>query len=338
MNFVKLTAFLSCIFLTFASRANAVERPDNVILIYADDLGIGMLGCYGQQLVKTPNIDRLAAEGMKFNNYYGGVFCAPTRWTLMTGMHDGRIGGWKQTRAGQAIQRDAGRISEAEYEKRMVQVKARANPIAPDEVFLAQVAKTAGYETAQFGKLDRGFVTWNERVRRFGWDFHEGYYDHIRAHGFYPSYLWRNGDQFKLEGNDDPFCGKATEAGTRPVGAGGKTYSQNVFIQDILTYIREHKNKPFFLYHPTQLPHGPVAIPELHPDYANDERLTLAEKKYASMVRMLDDHVGLIMQELKDQGLDERTAVFFSSDNGHELYYGSQEGLRRPEIGRWQAS
>jgi len=108
------------------------------------------------------------------------------------------------------------------------------------------------------------------------------------------------------------------------VGSGGETYSQNVFIEGILKYIRENKDKPFFLYHPTQLPHGPVAIPELHPDFAEDERLTLGEKKYASMVKMLDDHVGLIMAELKKQGIDEKTVVFFTSDNGHELYYGSK--------------
>ena len=113
-----------------------------------------------------------------------------------------------------------------------------------------------------------------------------------------------------------------SEKGNEPVGSGGETYSQNVFIEGILSYIREHKDKPFFLYHPTQLPHGPVAIPELHPDFADHPTLSLAEKKYASMVKMLDDHVGLIMQELKVLGLDESTVVLFSSDNGHELFYG----------------
>ncbi len=322
-SFIQLC---SVIVLT-ASAAFAVkptaDRP-NVILIYADDLGIGMLGCYGQKIVKTPNIDQLAKEGMKFGNYYGGVYCAPTRWTLLTGMHDGRIGGWKQTTAGLPIQRDAGNISQEEFEKRFEQLKKKANPIGENEVFLAQIAQQAGYKTAQFGKLDRGFLTWNERVRRFGWDFHEGYYDHVRCHGFYPPYLWRNGERFELEGNTDPYCGRMSEKGDEPVGSGGKTYSQNVFIKDILAYIRENKDEAFFLYHPTQLPHGPVAIPELHPDYA-DQDWSLAEKKYASMVRMLDDHVGLIMTELKALGLDDKTVVAFTSDNGHELYYGPKK-------------
>ncbi|WP_348534506.1 arylsulfatase [Pontiella agarivorans] len=301
--------------------AFAVGQP-NVILIFADDLGPGMLGCYGQSIVKTPHIDRLAEEGMKFNNYYGGVYCAPSRWTLLTGMHDGRIGGWANNRGGLPILRDSGEISEEEFQKRFTEHKAKSHPIAPDEVFLAQVAQRAGYKTAQFGKLDRGFLTWHERVKRFGWDFYEGYYDHTRCHGFYPPYIWRNGHKIELEGNFLPDCGKTSEAGNEPVGYGGKTYSQNVFIEDILKYIRKHKDEPFFLYHPTQLPHGPVAIPELHPDFADDPHLSLAEKKYASMVKMLDDHVGLIMEELKNQGLDRNTIVFFASDNGHELYYG----------------
>ena len=310
-----------------ASAATA-DRP-NVILIFADDLGPGMVGCYGQNRITTPNIDRLAREGMKFTNYYGGVYCAPSRWTLLTGMHDGRIGGWAQTRAGLPIYRDNGSMTEEQYQTKLAQLKANAHRIAPEEVFLGQVAQNAGYQTSQFGKLDRGFLTWHERVKRFGWDFYEGYYDHQRCHGFYPPYLWRNGERFELEGNTDPWCGKMSEKGNEPVGAGGETYSQNVFIQGILKYLREHRDEAFFLYHPTQLPHGPVAIPELHPDFASDDSLTLAEKKYASMVKMLDDHVGLIMDELKTLGIDDNTIVIFTSDNGHELYYGPKSNYKK---------
>lgn len=322
---MKFFRFFSLLFLLVSTTTQAApadnEKP-NVILIYADDLGIGLLGCYGQKVIETPHIDKLAAEGTRFTNHYGGVYCAPARWSLLTGMHDGRKGGWSQTRSGLPIQRDAGNITEEEFQKKFAEIKRKALPIPDNEIFLAQVAKQAGYKTAQFGKLDRGFLTWKEQVDRFGWDFHEGFYDHTRAHGFYPPYLWRNGEKFKLPGNNDPHCGKMSEKGDEPIGAGGETYSQNVFIEGILGYIRSHKDQRFFLYHPTQLPHGPVAIPELHPDYADREGWSLAEKKYASMVRMLDDHVGLIMAELKELGLDDKTAVFFTSDNGHELYYG----------------
>jgi arylsulfatase A len=120
-----------------------------------------------------------------------------------------------------------------------------------------------------------------------------------------------------------------SEKGDEPVGSGGKVYSQNIFIKGILNYLREHKEGPFFLYHPTQLPHGPVAIPEIHPDFVNNTDLSLAEKKYASMVKMLDDHVGLIMKELKILGIDDKTIVFFTSDNGHELYYGPKASYRK---------
>ena len=313
---------------TDGERAVKSEKP-NVILIFADDLGPGMLGCYGQQVVKTPNIDRLASEGMKFTNYYGAVYCAPARWTLLTGMHDGRKGGWGQTRPGLPIVRDSGKITEAEYQKRLAVLKTKANPIVDGEIFLAQIAQQAGYTTAQFGKLDRGFLTWHERVKRFGWDFYEGYFDHQRCHGFYPPYLWRNGERFNLPGNTMADCGKASGIGDDPIGYGGETYSQNVFIKDILKYLREHKDEPFFLYHPTQLPHGPVAIPELHPDFKNHPTMSLAEKKYASMVKMLDDHVGLILAELKSLELDEKTIVVFTSDNGHELYYGPKPNYKK---------
>ena len=334
------TLFACCNRVTLAQdepTRNDDQRP-NVVLIFADDLGPGLLGCYGQQVIKTPNIDSLAEQGMKFTNYYGSVYCAPARWTLMTGMHDGRTGGWNQTQAGLPIRRDAGNITEAQYRKQFEQLKSKANPIADNEVFLAQVAQQAGYTTAEFGKLDRGFLTWHERVKRFGWDFYEGYFDHRRCHGFYPPYLWRNGEKFKLPGNTMANCGVTSERGNETVGYGGETYSQNVFIEGILKYLREHRDEPFFLYHPTQLPHGPVSIPELHPDFANHPTFTLAEKKYASMVKMLDDHVGLILAELEKLGIDDNTIVVFSSDNGHELYYGPKADFQRQVLPNGEAA
>lgn len=324
-----LVAMVSAVVATYAATSTS-ERP-NVILIYADDLGIGLLGSYGQQLIQTPHIDQLAKEGMQFHNYYGGNLCASARWTLLTGMHDGRLGGWGHNGAGLLINMDKKKVPEAEYMKRFnAYVEKSAVPIPDNEVFLAQVAQQAGYTTAQFGKLDVGFLTNHARVKRFGWDYYEGMFSHTRCHGFYPPYIWRNGEKIHLEGNTRPDCGKMSEKGDEPVGSGGETYSQNVFIEGILNFIREHTRsagsaqeaKPFFLYHPTQLPHGPVAIPELHPDFADHPTFSLAEKKYASMVKMLDDHVGLIMQELKTLGIDEKTMVIFTSDNGHELYYG----------------
>lgn len=324
---------------------SAIARPTakpNVIFIFADDMGPGMLSCNGQKIVKTPHIDQIAADGISFDNYYGGVFCAPARWMLLTGMHDGRNGGLANNRAGLLIQRDSGEITEEEYQQKFTELKANANPIAENEVFLAQVAQRAGYKTAQFGKLDRGFLTWHERVKRFGWDYYEGLYSHVRCHGFFPPYIWRNGEKVQLPGNPYANCGKASQDGMdEPVGKFGKTYGPDVFLAGTLNYIREHAasvrsdqpTKPFFLYFPSQLPHGPSAVPAIHPDYVNDPRLDLSEKKYATMVKTLDDHVGKIMDELKKQGLDENTVVFFASDNGHEMYSGVFMDYKKQKTG-----
>lgn len=316
--------------LALSTSVLAQQKP-NIIFILADDMGAGMLSCNGQPIVKTPHMDSLATEGIAFDNYYGSIFCAPARWTLLTGMHDGRVGGMANNRGGLLIEHDAGEITDAEFAVQFEEMKAAAHPIPDNEVFVAEVARQAGYKTAQFGKLDRGFLTWHERVKRFGWDFYEGLYSHVRCHGFYPPYIWRNGEKIILEGNTDPHCGKSSQDGMDlPVGKFGKTYCPDVFVESMLTYIREQgaaqradqATKPFFIYHPTQLPHGPSAVPAIHPDYINDDRLDLSEKKYATMVKTLDHHVGLILTELKKQGLDKNTVVFLASDNGHEMYSG----------------
>ncbi len=296
----------------------------NIILIFADDLGMGMLSHYGQTHLTTPNIDSIAKEGISFKRFYGSTFCAPSRYTLLTGMHDGHQGAGSHTPGSFIKKLDKTTQDpdqwEAVYNKHLDERKKRI--VIPDsELFLAQVAKKAGYTTAQFGKLDIGFLTWHDRIKRLGWDHYVGYYDHARAHGFYPRYLWKNGEKLPLKGNTKWDAGKASENGNEPVGSHGETYSQDIFISEILDFIRTHKEKPFFIYHSTQLPHGPVAVNKLHPEVADNPDLTLSEKKYASMVKMLDEHVGLILKELKDQGIEDNTIVMFTSDNGHETYY-----------------
>ncbi|NWK56538.1 arylsulfatase [Verrucomicrobiaceae bacterium N1E253] len=300
--------------------AATTERP-NVILILADDLGAGMLGHNGQKIVTTPHIDRLAAEGISLTNHYGNTYCAPARWSLLTGMHNGRKGSGSQAGGGALIKLDQQNLSPEAWDTAFKKIQTKARPIPDNEVFLAQIAQQAGYHTAEFGKLDIGFLTWNTRLQRHGWDHHFGFYDHVRAHGFFPPYLWKNGQKIKLPGNKDIRCGKMSERGNDPVGSGGTTYSQDVFDREIINYIRQQRSERFFLYHPSQLPHGPVAVTELHPDFATRKDLTLSEKKYATMVKSLDNTVGKIMAELKRLDLDKKTIVFFSSDNGHETYY-----------------
>lgn len=317
--------FLSYILFGLVPLASTAATPNsdhpNVILILADDLGPGILGHNGQKIITTPNIDKLAAEGMRMTNHYGNTYCAPSRWSLMTGMHNGRTRSGSEAPGGKVISTDKNTTSPADWNNVFNLVTDNVRPIPKNERFLAQFAQQAGYSTAQFGKLDIGFLTWNERLKRRGWDYHFGYYDHVRAHGFYPTYLWRNGTKIPLAGNTNINAGKMGEHGTEPVGSGGTTYSQDVFDEEILKYIRDHRSEQFFLYHPTQLPHGPVAVQEIHPNFITRDDLTLSEKKYATMVKSLDNTVGKIMNELKILGLDENTIVFFSSDNGHETYY-----------------
>lgn len=318
-----LNGVLSC-----KTSAEKNLRP-NVIFIYADDLGRGMLSCYGQEIVKTPNIDRLATEGVRFDNVYGCMFCAPARASLLTGYHDMHADKWKITSGGAYKQAFSGEFISGDISADLY--KKTASQDGRKTITLAEVFKDAGYVTGQVGKLEWGFSVSFEEMLQHGWDYYYGYLDHVMAHGFYPPYMYENGKKVDIEGNTRRDCGKTKEKETSEAYAdrwnmeGKMQYSQNLFLKKILAFIRENKDRPFFLFHPTQLPHGPVAIPEVHADFVNDERLTQIEKEYASMVKMLDDHVGTIVQELQRLGLEDNTIVIFSSDNGHEIYY-SQEG------------
>ncbi|MEP1486839.1 MAG: arylsulfatase [Algibacter sp.] len=300
----------------------------NVILIYADDLGRGLLSVEGQRIINTPNIDRLSKEGMRFENAYGSMFCAPARASLITGYHDIHGDRWKITGGGAYKKISSGQLTQKEIETKL---NEQIGLVKKDDFFLAQVMKNAGYVTGEVGKLEWGFSTTDKQMKRHGWDYYYGYLDHVRCHGFYPPFLFENGDLVTIKGNTRADSGKSIERETietykkRWDMEGKTTYSQNIFLEKILTFIRENKDTPFFLYHPTQLPHGPVSIPEVHADFKNDERLTQIEKEYASMVKMLDDHVGIIMKELKNLKIDNNTLVIFTSDNGHEIYY-TQEG------------
>jgi len=325
------------IFLLFISSLSIAqasqEQLPNIILIYADDLGIGLLGHEGQKIIKTPNIDRLANEGVRFSNAYSNMLCAPSRASLLTGFTDVRSPGFNYTEG--KIYQD---ISTGDLSVEQV-TDALDNTFPPtpkEQVFLAQIAKKSGYKTAQFGKLDWGFATTPKRLKRHGWDYHLGYMDHVRAHGFYPPFLFENGKLKPIQGNTLVSGGKSLEPETEHAyqerwnRVGKQVYSQDIFVDGILNYIKKSDDQPFFIYFPTQLPHGPVAIPVVHPDFVNDDLLTQIEKEYASMVKRLDDDVGRILDELKKQNIDDNTLVIFTSDNGHEIYYSQQGRAEKP--------
>ena len=300
----------------------------NVIFIYGDDLGRGMLSCYGQQHFETPNIDRLANEGMRFRQAYGCAFCAPSRASLMTGLHDCHQGTWTYTQGSIYNRLSTGEMTLAQVTELIHTTGLQAKP---DEVFLAQIAQEAGYVTGQIGKLEWGFDTTGDRIRRHGWDYHYGWYDHARCHGFYPPFLFENGDIVYIRGNTRADCGvhldgeSAENAAIRSDRKGKAVYSQDIFNEKIVAFLRKHQDQPFFLYHPSQLPHGPIAIPEIHPSVKHNPNLTEYEKEYASMILKFDETVGIILDELQQLGIDDRTMIVLCSDNGHEVY-AIQEG------------
>ncbi len=299
----------------------------NVILIFADDLGRGMLSCYGQQHFETPNIDRLANEGMKFDHAYGCAFCAPSRASMLTGIHDCHQGRWTYTKAGIYESISTGETTPSEISELIHTTGLQAGP---DDVFLAEIAEQAGYTTGQIGKLEWGFATTAERIRRHGWQYHYGYYDHQRCHGFYPPFLFENGQLTNIQGNTHADCGKhpnsesAENMEIRRNRQGKAVYSQDIFNEKIVEFLRTHRDAPFFLYHPSQLPHGPISVPDIHPSLKQSSELTTYEKEYASMILKLDETVGIILDELERLGIDDRTMIVFSSDNGHEVYYRQQ--------------
>jgi len=296
----------------------------NIIYIYADDLGRGLLSCYGQRHYQTPNIDRLANEGVRFEQYYGCSYCAPARASLLTGRHDCHAGEFTVTKGGIYKKLSTGEMNYDDIKELIHKTGIQAGE---DDVFVAELAKKAGYVTGEIGKLEWGFATTPERMKRHGWDYHYGYYDHQRCHGFYPPFLFRNGEIVDIPGNTRDDCG-ANPSGDTPEKAeirrnmeGRAIYSQDLFDEEIISFIRRHKEEPFFLWHPSQLPHGPTAIPHIHPSVVDNPELTEYEKEYASMVLRLDKTVGLILDELESLGISDNTAVFFTSDNGHEVYY-----------------
>ncbi|EAZ82935.1 arylsulfatase [Algoriphagus machipongonensis] len=317
--------------LIFCFACSGPEKPiqkPNIILIYADDLGIGLLGHEGQNIIKTPNIDRIAAEGVRFTRAYSNMLCAPARASLITGHRDTHEKGFEITQGGIYLQISKENLTSKEVEKKINNV---LSPIPDEQVFLAEIAKSAGYVTGQVGKLEWGFSATDQQMKRHGWDYYFGYLDHQRAHGFYPPFLFENGNLVEIEGNTLPNAGKSGEPETEETYQerwdmeGKKSYSQDVFMEKVLGFIDNHQDQAFLLYFPTQLPHGPVSIPAVHEDFINDNRLTQIEKEYASMVKLLDENVGEILKKLEELGLEENTIVIFTSDNGHEIYY-SQEG------------
>ena len=284
-----LTGFSAC-----KKEAPAEGRPVNVIYILADDLGYGDIGCYGQQKIKTPNIDRMAQEGMLFTQHYAGcTVSAPSRCSLMTGLHTGH----SQIRGNKEIKPEG------------------QQPMTEDTYNLGKLMKSAGYTTGIFGKWGLGYPGSTSVPANMGFDEFFGYNCQRQAHSYYPDHLWHNSDTVFLHENDNE---------------GRKIYSQDLIHEQVLKFIRDNKDKPFYAMLTYTLPHAELNLPHdsIYQMYENafeevpyDGKMGYhpSEKPYASfaaMVTRLDKYVGDVMAELKALGLDKNTIVIFTSDNG----------------------
>jgi arylsulfatase A-like enzyme len=303
----------------------AAYRP-NIIYILADDLGYGDVGCYGQKTIKTPNIDRMAAEGMRFTDHYAGdTVCAPSRCCLMTGLHTGH-----------AFIRGNDRI-----------------PLRPSDVTVAELLKQAGYTTGIIGKWGLGEPQTTGIPNRQGFDYWFGYLNQRHAHNYYPRYLWRNEEQVPLKNevrDVNPPGGVATKR---------VEYSHDLFTAEALKFVEKNKSGTFFLYLAYTIPHANdeagqdgMEVPSLAP-YV-DEDWPMPQKAHAAMITRMDRDIGRLFAKLKELGLDEKTLVIFTSDNGphkeggadpaffnssgplrgykRDMYEG---GIRVPMIARW---
>jgi arylsulfatase len=293
--------------LALASGATAADRPPNIVFIIADDLGWAELGCYGQKMIRTPSVDRLAAGGMKFTRFYAGnAVCAPSRCALMTGKHMGHA----------TIRDNRATPPEGQW------------PIKADDVTVTELLKAKGYATGAMGKWGLGMWDTAGSPLKHGFDLFYGYNCQAHAHTHYPTYLYRNDKKFDLPGND---------------GAKGDSYSQDLFEKEALAFVEANKDRPFFLYLPFIVPHAAVQVPEDSlaeykgklgddPPYngltggkASYRPHPAPHAAYAAMVTRMDRSVGRIADKLKALGLEENTLVVFTSDNGPAHNYGGTD-------------
>jgi len=292
--------------------AAQTARPPNVVFIMVDDMGYHDVGCYGSKTIRTPNLDRMAAEGVRFTDAYSGAtVCAPARSCLMTGYHMGHT----------SVRGNSGGI-----------------PLRDEDVTVAEVLQKVGYATGGFGKWGLGEVGTAGVAEKQGFDEFFGYYHQVHAHSYYTPYLWRNSRRVPLPGNENKQR---------------KQYTHHVIFEQNLKFIRAHKDRPFFCYCPWTPPHAKYEFPEDDPAWAiyKDKPWKTDAKVAAAMDTMCDRHVGEILSLLKELGLDERTIVFFCSDNGAAKRFegvhnscGKMKGFKRsmneggirvPMIVRW---
>jgi len=306
----------AALFVAVAALAHAQETRPNIIFILADDLGYGELGCYGQKLIATPHVDRLAAEGMRFTQFYAGsTVCAPSRSVLMTGLHMGRT----------RVRGNAGPGNTV------------AQMLRTGDVTVAGVLQQSGYATGLVGKWGLGLVDDEGEPRRHGFDYYYGFLSQTHAHNHFPSFLWRNGVKVPLPNDLVPVGAvEGTGYATKRIA-----YAGDLFAGEAQAFVERNRDRPFFLFLSLTSPHANNErsrvlgdgneVPDFGP-YA-DRPWNEAQQAHAAMVTRLDRDVGELMAQLRRLGLDEKTMVVFSSDNGPH-----REGGPNYDPGFFQAS
>lgn len=351
---MKKIILLACLFGLLGWKAEPTKP--NIVFIYADDLGYAELGCYGQKKIRTPNIDQLAKEGIRFTQFYSSSpVCAPSRCSLLTGKHTGH--GYIR--------------GNYELGKHADSLEGGQMPLYPNAYTIGRLMQNAGYKTACIGKWGLGMANTSGSPNLQGFDYFYGYLDQKQAHNFYPTHLWENGQYVKLNNHEIAVHQKISSP--NPTDADfayykGKDYSMDKLGEKALKFISDNQKQPFFLFLPFTTPHLSLQAPDdAVKEYIGkfEEKPYLGEKgyaatrypysTYAAMITLMDKKVGEVMAHLKKLGLDENTIIIFSSDNGAtfhqtvdvkffesvanlrglkmEVYEG---GIRVPLIARWK--
>lgn len=286
---------LSCLLLVCGCGSSVPEQP-NIVFILADDLGYGHLGSYGQTQIRTPALDRMADEGVRFTQFYAGsTVCAPSRSVLMTGRHTGHT----------SVRGNTGGI-----------------PLLAEDVTLGEVLRDAGYATGIFGKWGLGDSGTAGVPNEQGFDAFVGYLHQVHAHFYYTPFLWDDDRRLPLPGNE---------------GGARTTYSHDVITDRALEFVRAHRDRPFFLYVAYTIPHTELLVPDealaaydgTFPEdqpYPGDGHYAAQDRPrtaLAAMISRMDRDVGRLMALLGELGLDDRTVVLFSSDNGGQEGWGA---------------
>ena len=315
--------------ITSCQQKQDIAKLPNIIYILADDLGYGELGCYGQQKIETPNIDKLAKTGMRFTQHYSGSpVCAPARYNLLTGLHPGHAfirGNHEWTSRGNVWNYKA-MIYDSTLEGQY--------PIPDSTITIADLLKDAGYVTGMAGKWGLGAPHTNSIPNKKGFDFFIGYNCQRIAHTYYPVYLYKNENRLYLN-NDTVAPHIGLDEGANPSDIKNYSkfnltdYAPTIMHEEVLSFIEANKDKPFFMYYASPIPHLPLQAPQKWVDYyvdkfGDEEPLKKAyyypnrypRATYAAMISYLDEQVGDLVAKLKELEIYENTLIIFTSDNG----------------------